>query len=482
MKCDGMDVFVACDSFLALRNIRNAELGTRLAARGYRVCVFVDPNQIAGARHAQVPDVEIRPLLDFNPASDTATRRWQWWMNLSRRSFKDPATYRSKLRNRLAGRRVMKYAVLPYLALGWMLGAVGLYRLFRQQAQHALRRTQPYQQYRAMFQAERPALVAGLSPEGYREMAFVQAATDAGIPTLTMIRSRDNLASKISFLPRVDAYLVWSEQQKAYMRYLYPELRGRPVHVVGSPQFSRHHDPAYRLTRAVFFETVRLDPSKPLVVFCLENPMVVPHQGNVAVALAEAFDAGRIGHGAQLLVRRHPRAFGSDDAPLGQRRFSNVAVYPPPTAVAFGEHDADLVRLVLEDEAVHLATMAYQDVNVNIMSTVIIDAALFDKPVINVAFDLPPDVPAGQSVKRFFRRTDYKVIAQTGATDEAHSLDELVELINQALDDPGRKARQRARLVEADVGLSGPRSNDALLARFMDLLQCSDESPIGKYP
>ena len=291
-------IIIACDSFLALRNVRNAELGTRLKNRGYKIVVFVDPHQVQGAEAAGVPDLEIHPLLDFNLADYRQLNKWLQWMDLSRRSSKDPRTFLSKLQYRLAKRRFMKFGVLPELMLGWTLGVFGLHRLFRRLALRELRKTDPFACYLKMLEADKPLLVAGFSHEGDREIPLLQAAADSGAPTLVMVRSRDNLASKIAFLPRVDEYLVWSKHQKAYLYHLYPELKDRPASIVRSPQFCRHKDESFRLGRDEFFRAVQLDADRPLIVFCLENPRIVPHQANMAVALAEAFAQGRISHDA----------------------------------------------------------------------------------------------------------------------------------------------------------------------------------------
>jgi len=474
-------IVIACDSFLALRNVRNAGLGTQLKAQGYRVTVLVDPHQLAGSRRAAVPDVEIEALLDFSVADVPPLARTLAWMELSRKSFKDPVTFLSKLQYRLAGRRLMKYAVIPQLALGWGLGWLGMYRRYRAQATDLLRATPQYNTYCAALAADAPRLVAGFSPEGYREMALMQASIDLGIPTAIMIRSRDNLVSKILFLPAADEFMVWSGQQRDYFYHLYPDLRVHPVNVVGSPQFSRHLDPTFRLSRDVFFQKIDLDPQRPLVVFCLENPSVVPHQHHMARALAQAFADGRIAHNAQLLIRTHPRAFGSDYDPLGGQVRPGIAVYPAPTVIPFGEHDGDLVRWILEDEPMHLATMAYQDVNVNIMSTVIVDSAIMDKPIVNYAFDVPPDTPRSSTVKRFFKRTDYRVVERFGATIRAASMDQLVEAINTYLNNPALHRAERAAFAAQEIGVSGEPSNHAVAALLSRMAESISPHPTGEH-
>ena len=63
-----MSIIIGCDSFLALRNVRNSDLGRRLA--GDKVFVLVDPNQYKGSLAACPAKVELDCLLEFNPHMD----------------------------------------------------------------------------------------------------------------------------------------------------------------------------------------------------------------------------------------------------------------------------------------------------------------------------------------------------------------------------------------------------------------------------
>lgn len=463
---DPPHLLLGCDSFLALRNARNADVGRAFGELGCRTTALVDPHQLAGSRRANVPGLQVEPLEDFSLAAFPRIRRPLGWMNLARRGYHDPGTHRSKLGYRLSERRWARFMVGPLLAAGWIAGALGIYRNLRRKVEEELRGTETYRGYRSRLEADRPALVVGFSPEGYREIPLMMAARDLGVPTVIMIRSRDNLVSKIPFLPEADEYLVWSEHQREYLRRLYPEMAHVTVSVVGSPQFSRHLDPAHRLERPAFFSTLGLDPDRPLVALCLENPLVAPLQHRLALALADACEAGELGDGTQLLVRNHPRAFGSDYDPLEGRSYSSVRRWPPPTDVPFGSHDDDLVHRVLEDEEMHLATMAFQDVNVNIMSTVTIDSALLDKPIVQAAFDIPEAVPRAQSVHRFYERHDARVIERSGAVVRARDFQELLRHISEALLHPERRRDARAALVAQDLGTVGPAANRAVRERM----------------
>jgi hypothetical protein len=249
---------------------------------------------------------------------------------------------------------------------------------------------------------------------------------------------------------------VWSDVTREILLRLYPEVSAERVHVTGSPQFDRHLDPAFRLPRAEFFRRVGLDSDRPLVVYTCATPKLIPHEIDIVQHLADAVAAGRLqrnGARAQLLVRGHPRGFGSS-IPLLREPRADVTVFPPPGRSTYRspDHEAEVVRLILDDEPVHLATLACQDVQVNVAGTMTVDSAILDKPIVNVFYDLPRNVPAGLSVRRFYQRSDYKPIVESGGVAFARDPDDCIALINRLLAGPGLHADGRRRIRETDCG------------------------------
>lgn len=485
-----MSIVIGCDSFLSLRNVRNGDLGRRLTERtGERVIVLVDPAQFDGSVQACPGAVEMDRLIEFAAEKDPKLAPLKERAYLTRKCYYDPGTLWTKVRascyrgrgrwlpGLLAKLTLARLRLLRYRYDGWR----GLAQPRRRAFAEALRRHPVAAEYRRRFEAWDVRLVVAFSLEGNREMALVEAANAAGIPAAVMIRSRDNLAAKIGHLPDARAYLVWSDFTRDFLLRMYPEIPPERVHVTGSPQFDRHLDPAFRLPRDEFFRRIGLDPQRPLVVYTTATPRLIEHEIHIVQHLADAVRDGRLRRGgvpAQLLVRGHPRGFGSDH-PLLKQLHPGVAVFPPPGSVPYrsAEHEAQVVRLILEDEPVHLATLAYQDVQVNVSGTMTVDSAILDKPVVNIYYDLPADVPAGLTVRRFYERSDYQPIVASGGVRLARSPEECLRLINQYLENPALDAAGRKWIRETDCGPLDGRAGERIAERLAAL--CQVVSPAG---
>ena len=454
-----MSIIIGCDSFLALRNVRTGNFGRWLD--GKRVLVWVDKRQLPGSKAVQPEGTEIGSLEDFDVPNDPLLDRHLANVGHARKCYYDPSTiwadflFSSSRHNRT---KPLRQAASISRAAGrfagyWFAGRIGMARRWREEFSKAIRKHPVAEIYRQRLRREGAEVVVSFSPEGLREMALIEAANSLGIPTLVVIRSRDNLSSKIPYLPYADDYLVWSQVSRAFLLMMYPETSADHVHVTGAPQFDHHLDPSYRLTRDRVFSLIGLDPSRPLILYTMGTPSLIPHEIEITQNLADAAHAGQFARGAQLLVRGHPRMFGSD-LKLLHREYPEARSYPAPTQTAYGslEHEAQMVQHILDDERIHLSLLAYQDVQVNVCGTMTIDSAIFDKPTVNVYYDQLSGISSALSVRRFYKRSDTKQMMSYGASRLAHSRAECIELINRYLDSPALDSEGRKRARNEDCG------------------------------
>ncbi len=104
---------------------------------------------------------------------------------------------------------------------------------------------------------------------------------------------------------------------------------------------------------------------------------------------------------------------------------------------------------ITEDNQRHLAdTMRHSDVVVNVASTIAIEAAIFDTPVVNISFDGETPSEWARSARRYYRFTHYVNITRQDAVRVAETPEQLVEQVGRYLDDPsldrdGPPARRR---------------------------------------
>jgi len=466
-----LTIVIGCDSFLSLRNVRNADLGVRLADQ--RVVVLTAPDQFAGSHQVAPERVEIGCLFDFDASKDPILTRLVERAYIARKAYYDPRTMWQKLKwsvyhantkdsPQLRFKLVKAQAKFRYYQ---MMGRLGYAQKWRRDFAKALQNHPIMAQYEELLTRLDAKVVAAFSLEGPREMALMEAARKMGLKTLVMVRSRDNLAAKIQHMPDADAYVLWANSTRDFMRHLYPEIPADRIHVTGTPQFDHHLDASVRMSREEFFARIGLDPARPLIVYTYLTPALAQHEINMVQHLADAVRDGKFIKNAQLLVRGHPRCFGSN-FPLLKTVHSGVAVFPLPTNLAYKspEHESQVVRLILEDEPMHLATLTYQDVQVNVSGTMIVDSAILDKPTVCVHYDIPANTPEGLSAKRFYKRTDMRSILESGGLKLANSPDECIALINRYLENPSLEAAGRRTIRKNEAGTLDGKAGERLAA------------------
>ena len=100
---------------------------------------------------------------------------------------------------------------------------------------------------------------------------------------------------------------------------------------------------------------------------------------------------------------------------------------------------------VTADNQKHLAdTLRHSDVIVNVASTIAIEAAIFDTPIVNISFDGEAPSEWVRSARRYYRFTHYTNITRHGAVRVAETPEVLTEqigcyLADRALDREGRR-------------------------------------------
>ena len=120
-----------------------------------------------------------------------------------------------------------------------------------------------------------------------------------------------------------------------------------------------------------------------------------------------------------------------------------------------------------------LANLLYHaDVVVTGASTITIDAAVLDRPVINVAFDGKHTLPEHQSIrKNYFRFTHYIALVKTKGMRLVFSEGELIGWIKKYLANPSLDKEERKQMVHDFVGFTDGRSVERIVSAVMEIFK-----------
>jgi len=277
-----------------------------------------------------------------------------------------------------------------------------------------------------------PHVVLVTGPFQFEQPAITAAALRQGIPTLALIPSWDNISTKRRMIFKYDGYIVWSEKLRNELYERYPHTRNRPVYIVGAPQFDVFFQQKFQQSRNEFCASQGLDPARPIILYAVGSPNFLSGEPYGALALAQAVERGDLGD-AQMLVRPHPL---HDHTTLSELfKNSGGRIHLQQTSVA-----GTPVSLRSQDEQQILEwvnTFRHAAVVVNLSSTVAVDAAICDRPVVNLDFDPSPGQPDQDLIKEINHRwTHFSPIAESDGLWLVNNVGEMIQAVRTYLKSP----------------------------------------------
>lgn len=315
--------------------------------------------------------------------------------------------------------------------------------------------------YRNEFAKYKPDLVVITRALNYSlDYPLLRRSISEKVPVIALVSSWDNFTSKAFFPFSLESIVVWNNvmREEAINLFAFPDEK---VFVSGIPRYDLFFKEEGFSDRDTFFSKFNLDPAKKLIVYgtgsattgCTALDLTSP-EPEIVEYIADKIEAGAFAFPTQLLVRLHPQADPKAYSKLQHRK--GIILHIPGDNS--GYHD----RLFKLSDDIGLGeTMKYADVVVNLASTITIDAAVFDTPVICIGFDFRGERPFKWSVRRFYEFDHYAKLMRTGGFDLARDQDEMVNMINRAIAQPEYLRAERRAIVSQQCfntdGQSGAR-------------------------
>lgn len=283
------------------------------------------------------------------------------------------------------------------------------------------------------------------------EAEMIHLAKRAGLPSVAMNFTWDNLTMNSKHIRKTDYLIAWNEVMKKEASDVHNYLPEK-VFVSGTPRFDPYFDDSDAMVgagkkdpgRSKFLKSKGLNPDYK-TIFHTTVTKAYPFQKKYINDLIKLRDSKKIPY-VNLLIRTHPL-----DLIENYSEFKDI----PDFCI---EKSGKEVEMSYDDLLNLKYSLKYTDVNINYASTITIEACIFDKPVINIGY-----------LDRFalaYEFDHYRPIYESGAIKLAKTDEDLPRMINLYLENPSRDHDQRLAIVDKYVqftdGLSYKRSVDYL--------------------
>jgi len=294
--------------------------------------------------------------------------------------------------------------------------------------------------FKDAFREDKPDLILLTNAVDREDDPVYFAAHSLNIPQLNMVHSWDNLTSKGIIHLGLAKVLVWNRVMKDEVLKMYPSYVPAQVAEVGISRFDVYHlDLPKAFCRESFLNRLGLDPAGRMMIYANTSTVSFPSQLQVLDHIITAMKDGSLPADLQLLIRLHPH-----DIPADYKRFHNedrVAVWPLEDAPE-NKRQSSLVPPV-DDLWVLAASLRHSNLCINAASTMALDAAACDIPVISVAYDGNTHPSYFDSIKSAYDYNHQKPFLELDAVDLVESRQELVASIAANLDNAGIRTEQR---------------------------------------
>ena len=340
--------------------------------------------------------------------------------------------------------------------------AIVLNRIFARRSVRKVVRVLDYflvksETFKNQFELYKPDLVFLAHLFDDLEIDMLREAKRRNVVTVGFINSWDKLTAArgiIRVLPEkliVFNELVYAEAEE------HADMSAKDIFISGIPNYDWHvnHKPK---SRNEFFAAKKIDPRKKLIVYAPMGKTYSNSDWDIIDLLRSAIASGEI-KDAQLLVRFQPNDF-ADEAEINKRP---GLVYDIP-GIRFSAGRGVDWDMSFGDIKNLTDTLANADLFICYASSMSIDAAVFDKPVINIDFEVKEKELMSKSPTYFYKMTHYQNAVRSGGISFPKSREEFIETINRYLADPFLDYEGRKRLVSEQCwkidGRAGSRIAD----------------------
>jgi len=306
------------------------------------------------------------------------------------------------------------------------------------------------------FEKYKPDLVFAPHLFGQFDQALVAEANKRKILTLGMISNWDHF-DKYYIPVQTDKLLAQSEQIKDFaMRY--QNYRAEQIFLTGYPQFDFLGNADYAVSREEVLDKYDFAPGAKYIYY-ISGSAYCPDEPDVIEKILRWIKEGKLDPGVKLVIRPYIGGRGADQN-FDMKKYNSFRSNP---SVVFFEETLDNGQKMAD----YFNLMRHADIVIAVYSTALIEAGVFNRPLVITNFDGYKKRPFFRSVRRFGLREHFKKIIETGGVRKTENFEELFEALsgylkNPNLDEEKREVLRKEACFQTD-NLASKRVVDAIM-------------------
>lgn len=326
--------------------------------------------------------------------------------------------------------------------------------------------------YTDLFEKYQPDLVVSRTPGWRNDRYILREAARFGIPTAAVLVGWDNPSSYNLIGAPVEHIVCWSEIQKEEL-VLGSDWDPESVFIGGIPSYDGYFRREWLIPHDEYFRQHGLDPDRKLLSYACSFETLHPNYPNM-VALVDLVNENRLSEPCQLLIRFHPNHFRKDTRFEEEKKrvteyirgMRHIHIVEP---VSLG---AGLAHYSGEDMPEKASMMAWSDVFLTVYSTMVVETAIHDRPIVSVTID----TPGGWNIKGVYSPPltaigdwpTHQRFRKSGAGRVAETPDQVREQVDFYLKNPNADSSARQKFIQDECtyidGSAGKRTGLYILS------------------
>ena len=319
-----------------------------------------------------------------------------------------------------------------------------------------------YDRFGKLFDEFNPNCVFSTDIQSEADISMLIEANKKGIYTIGMVRSWDNLTAKglIRMIPK--KLLVWNEIIKDEAIHVQGISRSI-ISVIGIPHYDDYKKNNFSDKKA-FLDRIGADENKKIALFIPLGDRYL-RDNTVDRDIVDILDKV-LPKDYQLLVRLPPGDYVREleNSP----KFENIKVMYDRAKPKF---DNIKITEIDKDDDIHLAqTLHWSEIVISSPSTLVLDSAYMDKPIILFGFDGYKKREYFDSIRRYYDYNNFVPIIESGGARLAESVEEFKKFVGEYIKDPSLDRENRRKLALMETGFLDGKNTHRLFDVILESL------------